>query len=242
MIDIETHETWSVLHLQRTDRANALSAELCHLIMSGVRASIERNDRALVITGSGNSFSAGADFAEVGTPEFGPVLAAMLRTVQQPSFPVIAAVNGYAIGGGLQLALACDLRVAVADASFGLPTARLGVAVDPWTIERLAALIGVGAARRMLMTCRRYGADDPTVAGLIDEHGSLDDARSLAADLASMAPLTLTYIKTATSALARGEFGSTDVQHQFDAVWASSDSTEGLQAKSQGRAPLFTGT
>jgi enoyl-CoA hydratase len=241
VIHRESHDGYSVVTLDRPERANALDADHCDQIRGAVEQAMAGEDRAVVITGVGRAFSAGADFGGVTDDGFSEAHYGMLHTIVDAPVPVVAAVNGHAIGAGMQLAIACDLRVVADGASFAIPTARLGLAVDPWTIERLASLVGGGPARRILMTCDRVGADDPALAPLIDRWGGLDEACELAADLATMAPLTLGYIKTTLNAWSRGEQQSPAASDAFRAVWESEDSREGLQAQRDRRSPTFSG-
>lgn len=240
MIRSELLEGFSVVTLDRPERANALDTEHCNGLTAAVEASIERGERAMVITGVGRTFSAGADFGGVGADGFSQAHYGMLHAIADAPMPIVAAINGHAIGAGMQLAIACDLRVAAETASFAIPTARLGLAVDPWTIERLVSLVGGGPARRILMTCDRVAADEPAIAGLIDRVGDLDVAVALAADLVTMAPLTLSYIKTAVAAA--GDPGARSAADAaFARIWASGDASEGLASRREKRAPNFTG-
>ncbi len=234
----------SLIVIDRADRRNALDVEHCRLLGAAVAEGVERGDRALVITGAGSSFCSGADFDAVASPDFRQALYAMLGTITASPIPVLAAVNGHAIGAGLQLAIAADLRLADESATFGVPTARLGLAVDPWTIERLAALAGGGMARRLLFTCATITAHEAATAGLVDLSGTTDDALALAADLATMAPLTLGYIKRAVDATDRGGGPLGDnpsVVAAFEACWSSADLREGLAARAARRPPRFEG-
>lgn len=241
MIGHVPHDGYSVITLDRPERANALDAEHCDGIRAALTAALDAGDRAVVLTGVGRAFSAGADFGGVTDDGFSEAHYGMLHAIVDAPIPVVAAVNGHAIGAGMQLAIACDLRVVAEAASFAIPTARLGLAVDPWTIERLAGLVGGGPARRILMTCDRVNAGDPALAPLIDRWGGLDDACDLASDLATMAPLTLSYIKTTLNAWSRGDQQSTTATAAFRAVWDSDDSREGLRAQRDGRSPTFSG-
>jgi enoyl-CoA hydratase len=241
LIRTEAFGGYSIITIDRAERANALNIEHCRDLTDAVAASVARADRSLVLTGTGKSFSAGADFGDVSGDGFGQALYGLLQSLTAAPMPVVAAVNGHAIGAGLQLALACDLRVVAAEASFAAPTARLGLAYDPWTIERLVAFVGAGHARRILMTCDRFAADDPAVEGLVDKIGSLDDSVALAADLATMAPLTLRYMKTAIDALIGGVHDADEVRSGFEACWSSDDFVEGLAARQQKRPPVFGG-
>jgi len=240
MITVESHDRYSVIRLDRPDKANALDAEHCQALGAAVAEAHVGGDRAVVVTGSGSVFSAGADFSGVGEAGFGEALYGMLHTLTSVPIPVVGAVNGHAIGAGMQVALACDLRVVADEATFSIPTARLGLAVDPWTIDRLVAAVGAGSARRILMTCDRFGSDDPSVAGLVDRRGDLADAFDLVAELASMAPLTLGYVKAAVNAGGSGE-SDPSVQEAYRLAWNSSDGREGLRARREGRPPEFRG-
>ncbi|MFV0257106.1 MAG: enoyl-CoA hydratase [Acidimicrobiales bacterium] len=232
--------TASVITLDRAERRNALDIDHCLGLAEAVTAGVEAGDRALVITGSGSSFCAGADFGGVTGDGFGAALHTMLRTIVEAPIPIVAAVNGHAIGAGVQLAIACDLRVGGPDARFAVPTARLGLAVDPWTIGRLIGLTGNGPARHLLMSCRTIDGATAARIGLVDESGTVDDATALAADLATMAPLTLRYIKQAANA-ATPELDRAAVTDAFEACWKSHDLTEGLAARAEGRPAAFQG-
>ena len=119
----------------------------------------------------------------------------MLHDVAEAPVPVLAAINGPAIGAGLQLAIACDLRVADPSAVFGLPTAKLGLAVDPWTIRRLALIASEGAARMLLLACSTLDADLAQARGLVDRIGGLEDTLAWAKEIAGLAPLTLAVLQ-----------------------------------------------
>src|SRR6195952_5848531 len=149
MLDVSVDGSVATLTLNRPERRNALNTEQCANLSRAVTEVVADGARAIVLTGAGSSFCSGADFGEVYGDGFRDALYGMLHDVAEAPVPVIAAVNGPAIGAGLQLAIACDLRVADSSAVFGLPTAKLGVAVDPWTIRRapLIARERAGPAR-----------------------------------------------------------------------------------------------
>jgi enoyl-CoA hydratase len=150
---------------------------------------------------------------------------------------VIAAVNGPAIGAGAQLAIACDLRVVAPAASFAIPTARLGLAVDPWTIRRLAALSGAGTAQAVLVGCDTLDAARALGCGLGSRAGDRDAALAWARELASLAPLTLAYSKKALNQPA----DDTGLLEAYRACWASEDCSEGQRARAEKRPPRFQG-
>lgn len=226
----------SLLTLERPERRNAISLELAHAIDEAAAAEVAAGARALVVTGAGSSFCSGADLTGVYGEEFLEALYGMLHGLTRLPVPLIAAVNGPAIGGGTQLALACDLRVGGPTAQFGVPTARNGLAVDAWTMRTLAAIAGGGVARRLLLAAETVDVDTALACGLVDRPGSLDDALAWAAELATLAPLALAHNKLVLN-------GGDDaaVAATFAACWASDDVREAAAARREKRAPVFTG-
>ncbi|MGD9528072.1 enoyl-CoA hydratase [Pseudonocardia sp.] len=240
MIHVSVADGVGLLELDRPDRRNALDVEQCRRIAAGMAAVLDRGARAVVVTGRGTSFCSGADFGQVYTDGFRDALYAALHAVTDAPVPVVAAVNGPAIGAGTQLAIACDLRVVAPDAVFGVPTARIGLAVDPWTVRRLARIAGGGTARAILLGCEQVGAELAHARGLADRIGDLDHARALAVEIATLAPLTLAYNKLA---LDRDDLADDDpsLLAAFDRCWASADLEEGRRARSEKRRPAFEG-
>jgi enoyl-CoA hydratase len=241
MLGLTTETGVAAIELQRPDRHNALDAELCRRLEEAVTEAA-RSARVVVITGAGRSFCAGADFGDLEAGGFREALYSALSAITAVPVPVIAAVNGPAIGAGTQLAIACDLRIADERARFGLPTARLGLAVDPWTIRRLALLAGGGGARFLLLGDGEIHRDQAYSLGLVDRLGALPDALAWAQELARLAPLTLAYNKRALEALLEPDPAPPELRALFDGCWASQDLREGLRARSEGRAPQFEGS
>ncbi|WP_340540618.1 enoyl-CoA hydratase [Nocardioides sp. GXZ039] len=229
----------SILTLRRPERRNALDLALCRAIPIAAAEEVEAGARVLVVTGEGTSFCAGADLNGVYGEEFLEALYGMLhgpRGLTSLPVPVIAAVNGPAIGGGTQLAMACDLRVADQGARFGVPTPRNAMAVDAWTIRTLASLAGGGAARRMLIAAETLDVDAALACGLADRSGTLSDAIAWAHELATLAPLSIAHNK----AVLNGADDAT-AEAGFAACWASDDVRESGAARAERRAPVFTG-
>ena len=239
MITTSIADGVGVIELDRPERRNALDVEHCRWLADAVAGVVGGGVRAIVLTGAGTSFCAGADFGEVYTEGFRAAHQAAVRALVEAPVPVIAAVNGPAIGAGTQLAIACDLRVAAPRAVFEVPTARIGLAVDPWTVRRLAELAGGGTARALLLACDRIDAELAHARGLVDRIGDTDDAIALAVEIAAMAPLTLTYNKLALDGVDRAV--TPEVLAAFEACWTSEDRAEGQRARVEGRAPEFTG-
>ncbi len=243
MINVSTTDGVGLIELDRPDRRNALDVATCRELVEATAQMRDGRARAVVVTGSGTSFCSGADFGEVYTDGFREALYAALHAVADLPMPVVAAVNGPAIGAGTQLAIACDLRMAAPSAVFALPTSRLGLAVDPWTIERLVQVAGGGSARSLLLACAQLDVATAHARGLVDSLGERADALTLAADLATMAPLTLAYNKLAVNAFGRGGATSEgpDLQAEFERCWDSEDIQEGRVARSEKRPPRFNG-
>jgi enoyl-CoA hydratase len=241
MIRTEERGRVAIVRIDRHEQRNALDTEHCELLRDALGAAHAGGARAVVITGEGSSFCAGADFGEVYGDGFRKALYEMLRRFTHIEVPIVAAVNGPAIGAGTQLALACDLRMVAPGASFAIPTAMLGLAVDPWTIRRLSLLAGGGAARRLLLACEPLSAEEALTCGLADAAGDLDAALDRAARIAGLAPLSLAYSKSVLNRVQEPEDGDPVVDELFGAVWRSADVAEGRAARQERRPPRFEG-
>ena len=181
--------------LIRLDRppANALSLELLKQLAAIVERLADDLPGAIVVTGSPKIFAAGADIAEFGGPEEARVVGAHFQQALDGLAALprasIAAVNGYALGGGCELALACDFRVASPEAKFGQPEILLGIIPGGGGTQRLARLIGPARAKEMIFTGRQVPADEAERIGLVDmvvrDGSTLDMALTLANKLAT---------------------------------------------------------
>ncbi len=236
MISTRRDGSVSLLTLQREDRRNALDLDLCRAILAAAEAEAQAGARVLVVTGQGSSFCSGADLDGVYGTEFLDALYGMLHGLAALPVPLVAAVNGPAIGAGTQLALACDLRVGDETARFGVPTARNGMAVDAWTMRTLAAIAGGGMARRVMIAAEIIDVGAALACGLVDRPGTLDDAMEWAHEIAVLAPLPLAHNKLVLN-------GGDDeaVAATFAACWASDDVREAASARREKRPAVFTG-
>ena len=223
----------AVIEIDRHERRNALDAAHCRALRDAVHA---EGARVIVITGAGSSFCSGADLGAVYDAAFRDALYAMLTAVTEAPVPVLAAVNGPAIGAGAQLALACDLRIAAPEATFAIPTARLGIAVNPWTIRRLALLSGTGTAQAMLIGGEALDAARALQCGLASRLGDRGAALAWARELAELAPLSLAYAKKVLN-----HEDAVDLSKDFEACWTSDDAAEGQRARAEKRPPRFRG-
>ncbi len=230
------------IELQRPDRRNALNSELCLAVHRGVEQAEHDGARVVVITGQGTSFCAGADLTGDAFPEhFGQILEEMLFAVESASIPVVAAINGPAVGAGTQLAIACDLRVVAPGSFFEIPSTRLGIAVSNWTIRRLAALAGGGVARTILLGGERVHADQAYTCGLANRLGDVDVATEWAQSITELAPLALEHLKLVFNDDGAHDVPTPEQAAAFEAAWSSEDMREARRARTEKRAPKFVG-
>jgi enoyl-CoA hydratase/carnithine racemase len=243
--------------IDRPERRNALNAELC----SHLHGYIHENPglRAIVIGGSGDkAFCAGADLGRRaadtsgglehgGGDTFRPAFEGLLDTLIAYPAPVVAAVNGAALGAGMQLAVACDVRVVAPTASFGIPAARLGVLLSAKNITRLALLVGQATARDLLLTASALDVDAAERVGLVQRRA--DDAYGaaclLADEIAALAPLSISGHKHALNMVAARTTLSDEQVDELtrleEAAFASDDLQEGITAFGEKRPPNFEG-
>ena len=175
MIELTRDEEFAVLTIRRPQALNALSFELIARIGECIAAAGRSDARALIVTGEGEkAFCAGADIKELqqrglSAQRDGAALGqAVFAQLDGLSIPSVALVNGYAFGGGCELALACTLRLALPNAKFGLPEVKLGLIPGYGGTQRLPRLVGQGRALEMVMTGRTVGADEALDIGLVN--------------------------------------------------------------------------
>jgi enoyl-CoA hydratase len=243
VIDVSHAERVAIVTLSRPEKHNALTTEMCERL-SDVMEHLPRRTRAVVIAGSGESFCSGADLEDVYDPDFRVALYPALHAVSDSPLPVIAAINGPAIGAGTQLAIAADFRIVSATARFAVPTARIGLAVDPWTVRRLALVAGHRTARQLLVACTDVDATAALACGLGDRAGTLDDSIRWARAMSELAPLTLAYSKRVLNdSVDRGGLDQREaaLAAAFEACWSSDDVVEARRARDEKRPPVFTG-
>ena len=230
-----------LLTIDRPERRNAVDLETITAIAEHVEGA-RTNDttRVVVMTGAGGHFCSGADLGGVEDRAFTDALGAALDGLRSPELVTMAAVDGVALGAGVQLAVSCDLRVATTDARFGVPAAKLGLAVDHETVRRLAQLAGDSTARAMLLAADVVGGEAAHRMGFVQRLGGLDGALAWAAEIAELAPLTIAAHKLALETT-HDRAADPRVDDARRRAWSSSDMQEGLAAFRERRAPEFTG-
>ncbi len=213
-IDVTVEEGVAHLELTRPEVRNAINLEMLEALHEALDGLSRRDDvRALVLSGrGGKAFAGGADIAELRArthkEAFFALNASLFQKVEDFPRPTVAAVEGYALGGGLELALACDLRVGSRAAKVGLPEVGLGIYPAAGGTWRLPRLVGLGRAKDLVFTGRILEAEEAFAIGLFErlvEPGSaVSEARNMAAQIARNAPLAVQVAKVSLNALARG--------------------------------------
>ena len=230
-----------VLTIDRQARRNALNLAALEELDAAVTAAEEAGARTLVLTGAGGHFCAGADLTELEDVAFTERLAEVLAHLAHLPLVTIAAIEGSCMGLGMQLAVACDVRVVADSARFAIPVARLGLMVDHWTIDRATRLFGEGATRHMVLTGAVLDAEDAWRLGFAQVRGGLDEALALADLAAALAPLTQAGSKIGFEARAERVGDPQAYRDAFHRAWASEDLAEGQRAFAERRTPLFEG-
>lgn len=248
-----------LLTLRRPEQRNALSAQMLVAVHQALaRAAADPECRVVLLQGEGKDFCAGADFSDVaaGAAEgarYGAGFEQVLHAIEEHPLPVIANVQGAALGAGCQLLTACDLAVAAQDARIGIPSARLGLLLDLEKIQRMARVAGVPVVRQMLLAGREWTGIEAAARGLVIEAVPAADlphaAATLAERVASCAPLSVRGSKAGLRAIAAHERLDRDTHagvfavHDALALRAaqSEDLREGLAALRERRAPEFRG-
>lgn len=255
MLRVEVRDRVAVFTLDRPERLNAVGTETVGLLRDALARVREDDDvRALVLTGAGRAFSAGADLGEIEsftTPwQFRAFVGRLTETyalLEEFPKPSVAAIHGFAFGGGLELALACDLRVAERGARLGLPEMKLGVLPGAGGTQRLPRLLPSAIAKQMILTGEPIDAERAHALGLLNEltepGGALRAAEALAARLAAGAPLALAAGKRLIDR-GLGMDLTAAVAHEQETVsvlFATEDRAEGLRAFRDRRPGEFRG-
>jgi enoyl-CoA hydratase/carnithine racemase len=246
----EVRDRVAIVTLNDPDRRNSLTGPMVDEIVDTFDR-LETDDAvgAVVITGAGPGFCAGADLGNLGGqdgPGFRSIYEGFMR-VGRSTLPTLAAVNGAAVGAGMNLALACDLRVAAETASVGLPEVALGIIPGGGGTQRLPRLVGVARAKDLVLTARRVPAAEALAMGLVSQivpaGRLLEVAAALAETIARNAPVSLRQAKRAIDGgfhLPLEEALALETR-MYQECLGTKDRLEALRAFAEKRPPVFTG-
>lgn len=256
-VELQVREAVAEVTLARPDVLNALNLTMWRRLHSVFQALSTRRDlRVAIIRGAGGrAFSAGADIGEFRTARLGSqaarvyndAIAAALQAICALPVPVIAMIGGLAVGGGCEIATACDLRIAGQAATFGIPIMRLGVTLGTTEAAALVSLVGPAHAKDLLFTGRLIDADEALRMGLVNRVVPPEELEnvvwSTAKQIGQGAPLGMAANKLTINGLVYGPGAVDEAQlHQLTCeVYDSSDLAEGIAAFEQKRDPLFRG-
>lgn len=251
LILLEKQDSIAVLKVNRPRELNALSKNIVDLIDGMLdKISEDKEIKVLIITGE-NHFAAGADIADMvdKTPEEAKsfLFAETFSKLERIELPTIAAICGYALGGGLELALACDFRIASEDAKLGLPEINLGIMPGAGGTVRLPRLIGEARAKELIYLGSRLSAQDALQYGLVSKVVPKEDLMKEALQLAGkLAEKSTVAIKAAKRSITGQSSGEKDAETRLESeIWASLfasyDQKEGMRAFLEKRKPQYLG-
>ena len=255
---VNTEDRGAARHvvLNRPDKRNAMNGELVQAI--GVALKAAANDpevHCVVLRGEGAMFSSGMDFSDlVGLSEapenlraFRTEILAIWNLAEEMAKPTVCSIHGGAIGGALELALACDLRVAAQDALLGLPETRVGLIPDVGGSSRLPAVVGLGRAKEMIMTAKLVDGVEAERIGLVNRVAPAEEleaaTQQLVDELLACAPVAVGHAKRVMDASARPALAATLEQEVTvqELCARSDDYAEGARALAEKRQPEFSG-
>ena len=251
-IKLEQQDSLFILTINRPEVRNALDTPTTKEIGAALDTLDLGKPGVLILTGAGDkAFVAGADIADLRTRTKAQALEALNTTlfarIENLAWPVIAAVNGFALGGGCELALACDIRIASENARFGLPEANLGIIPAAGGTQRLPRLIGLSRAKHWILTGDIYTADEAYRIGLVScvvqPDKLMETAKEVARKILARAPLAVRLAKLALNASSRVPLdgGLTIEMLAQGILYESKDKYEGMTAFLEKRKANFTG-
>ena len=241
-----------IVQLNRPNLLNALSFGLMSELVSGLEE-LDRDEavRVIILTGSGRAFAAGADLTELSKATAVELALGqrfeLWDRIRRISKPIIAAVSGYCLGGGNELAMNCDIILASETAVFGQPEINVGIIPGAGGTQRLPRAVGKYKAMEMILTGRSISAEEAYRVGLVNRvvpaESLMDEAKKLAADIASKPPIS---IRSAKEAILKAHDTTVEVGLEFERkafymLFATEDAKEGMRAFLEKRKPSFKG-
>ena len=254
-VDVEVANGVATVTMNRPEALNAFNSEQLHrMIVALKQVRDDASVRCVILTGAGErAFAAGADIKEMAqkSQEEGLAFARLGHEIgnlaEGMSKPTIAAVNGFALGGGCELALACDIRIASENAVFAQPEVSLGIPPGWGGTQRLTRLVGPGHAAELILTGRRVKADEALRIGLVNAvypaDQLLSEARRMAETIVKQSPRALSAAKALMQIAFNGDVrAGLDTEAQvFSQAFGTEDQREGMTAFVEKRTPSFTG-
>ncbi|MFT6650757.1 MAG: enoyl-CoA hydratase [Celeribacter sp.] len=248
---VDVQNSVKLIRLNRPDALNALNSELLGELADALaKADADPKVRAIVITGSDKAFAAGADVKEMSVKSYADMalvdfFGSETNAITAVRKPIIAAVSGYALGGGCELAMMCDFIIAADTAKFGQPEINLGIMAGMGGTQRLTRFVGKSKAMEMNLTGRFMDADEAERCGLVSRivpaKKLVDDALATAAKIAEKSAISVMAAKEAVNRSYETTLseGLLFERRGFHALFATDDQTEGMTAFMDKRAPQF---
>lgn len=246
---VEIQDGIATVTISRPEALNALNSNFFHEMDDLIdRISDDKSVRIMILTGEGKAFVAGADIAEMVdmTPEQGKAFSQLgqriFRRFYAMEIPVIAAINGYALGGGLELTLGCDIRIACTRAKFGQPEVNLGMIPGYGGTQRLPRLIGLGDALYLLLTAEMIGAEEALRIGLVQKvvepEQLMEETLKIARTILSKGPEAIRKIKYVTRTGIQGDFmKGCELESAYFGSQFKAEGEEGMRAFLEKRKP-----